>query len=203
MCSSIDKTIWCWAVDCRLAARPLLKARVIPGIHAAHAHLVEFLVKRRLLIFDGSTSMLDCVVDDIVKLGQVIYRYLGRHENREPNTVVNRRNIDLRCWTKLAVKVIGQSPYPIFQPPRKWPELIDNDGVFAVVDSDRSFRAAEECSPECLLIFLHFLFVTTSSLRPLVYHCSEHFSENSIRQQLLIFGGKALMCENVSTHHGT
>jgi hypothetical protein len=54
---------------------PSLEIRFVSRIHAALADLVEFLVKRSLLTFDCATGILDCVVDDIVKFAQILYRH--------------------------------------------------------------------------------------------------------------------------------
>jgi hypothetical protein len=70
---------------------------------AALAYLSEFLVKRRLLIFDGATGAVDGVVDGIVEFAQILYGHFRRDENTEANTVVNHGNINFRCRIKLTV----------------------------------------------------------------------------------------------------
>jgi hypothetical protein len=51
---------------------PLAEVRYVPRIHAALAYMVQFLVKRRLLVFDRASSTTDCVVDGIVQFAQIL-----------------------------------------------------------------------------------------------------------------------------------
>src|ERR1700758_4672660 len=101
------------------------------------------------------------------------------------------------------MEVIGQRLCPIIRPQRKWPEIVDNDRVFAVVDPDGRFCTAEERSPRRWRVLLRVLFVTHLSLRPLVYHCAEHSTESSIRQRQLSVGGRWKMATPCSDHFGT
>ena len=137
-----------------------MEVRFVPAIHAALAYLVEFLVERSLLIFDGAAGLINCGVDRIVKFAQILCRHVFRYETREANTVVNHRNVDPGCRIELAMKVIGQCLYPIFRPQRDWPEIVDNDRVLAVVEANGRLCAAEAWSPRPRLVLPFVLFVT-------------------------------------------
>src|ERR1700737_4194881 len=81
-----------------------------------------------------------------------------KNKNRETNTVVDHGDVDLRCRTELTTEVIGQRLHPMFRPVRKWPQIVDNDRQFAVVNANGRLHAAKAGSSRRRPVLLLVLF---------------------------------------------
>ena len=67
-----------WELSERRRPQPVTSAD-----DAALAYPVEFLVQRRLLIFDGATGAVDGVVNGIVEFAQILYGHLGETKTQK------------------------------------------------------------------------------------------------------------------------